>query len=464
MHEPITSFDELSIPSRLRDNLSRAKYAIPTPIQARAIRPALDGRDVVGIAQTGTGKTAAFALPMLTRLAAKQGTRGLILAPTRELALQIAETFAVLGAGSGVRVATVIGGANMNTQVKALRERPTVVIATPGRLIDHMGQRTVDLSGIETLVLDEADRMLDMGFMPQIRRILAVLPKKRQTMLWSATMPPEIANLAGRELHDPVTIEIARTGTTAERVSQIAYLVEEAQKPGLLLWLLQQETGTVLVFTRTKHRADKVARILMRAGHKAERIHANRSLNQRLRALEGFKKGQHRILVATDIAARGIDVANIGHVVNYDLPHVAEDYVHRIGRTARAEASGNAVSFVNRDDRKLMRAIERLIRTQVVIGRLPSSLPSEPAGPVRAFGRPERGPRRDERRGGRGENNPEHVEEFNDLIEELEYMQDQWPFGADWEHRKDLPRTPDDRVIIRDRGTITVEPGEEITF
>ncbi len=369
-----TSFSELGLPAKILQAVEAAGYLTPTPIQAEAIRPALAGRDVVGIAQTGTGKTAAFALPMLSRMLATKGTRSLIMAPTRELAIQIDDTFSKLSRGLGVRRAVVIGGAGMGPQITALRNRPDVVIATPGRLLDHMERKTLDLSQFSIVVLDEADRMLDMGFWPQIRRIFAALPKQRQTMLFSATMPPEITQLANGQMQKPVRIEIARSGTTAAGVSQRLFFVEEQQKVQLLLWLLGEEPGTVLVFTRTKHRADKVAKIVMGAGHKVERIHSNRSLNQRLRALEGFKSGKHRILIATDIAARGIDVANIAHIVNYDLPTVSEDYVHRIGRTARAETTGNATSFVSADQRKYLKAIERLLKAAVPVSPLPSGL------------------------------------------------------------------------------------------
>ncbi len=383
------SFSELGLPELLLKNIVDAGYESPTPIQAQAVPPGMAGRDVVGIAQTGTGKTAAFALPMLMRLAGKKGTVGLILAPTRELALQIDETFQKLAKGVPLKRAIVIGGAGMQPQIAALRGGVNLVIATPGRLIDHLDRRTADLSKLEMVVLDEADRMLDMGFWPQIRRIFQALPQRRQTMLFSATMPPEVTQLANQQLHEPVRIEIARAGTTAEGVTQRLFFVEENQKIPLLLWLLGEEPGTVLVFTRTKHRADKVARLVSRAGHKVERIHSNRSLNQRLRALQGFKTGKHRILVATDIAARGIDVTGIAHVVNFDMPNVAEDYVHRIGRTARAAATGRATSFVSRDQRKLLTPIERLIRAKIPVADLPHGLEAEAPPPPRAAQRPQ---------------------------------------------------------------------------
>ena len=298
----------------------------------------------------------------------------LVLTPTRELALQIDESFTKLAKGVPLRRAVVIGGAGMGPQTAALRSGVNIVIATPGRLIDHLDRRIADFSKLEMIVLDEADRMLDMGFWPQIRRIFSALPKQRQTMLFSATMLPEVVQLANQQLHDPVRIEIARSGQTAEGITQRIFFADDKMKMPLLLWLLGEEPGSVLVFTRTKHRADKVAHLIANAGHKVERIHSNRSLNQRLRALEGFKTGRHRILVATDIAARGIDVANIAHIVNFDLPSVSEDYVHRIGRTARATATGRATSFVSPDQRKLLGPIERLIRQQIPVAPLPEGL------------------------------------------------------------------------------------------
>ncbi len=383
------SFSDLGLPGLLLKNIAAAGYESPTPIQAQAIPPGLAGRDVVGTAQTGTGKTAAFALPMLVRLAGKKGTVGLILAPTRELALQIDETLGKLAKGVPLRRAVIIGGAGMNPQTNALRAGVNLVIATPGRLIDHLDRRSADLSKLEMVVLDEADRMLDMGFWPQIRRIFSALPRERQTMLFSATMLPEVSQLANQQLHDPVRVEIARSGQTAEGVTQRLFFADDKMKIPLILWLLGEEPGTVLIFTRTKHRADKLARIIANAGHKVERIHSNRSLSQRLRALEGFKTGKHRVLVATDIAARGIDVANIAHIVNFDLPSVAEDYVHRIGRTARAAATGRATSFVAPDQRKLLGPIERLMRQQIPVAPLPEGLsPLAPLPPPRMQERP----------------------------------------------------------------------------
>jgi ATP-dependent RNA helicase RhlE len=371
----IPSFASLGLSRQTLDLVARAGYQTPTPIQARAIPPALAGRDVIGCAATGTGKTAAFVLPMVERLAGKAGTRALILAPTRELALQIAVEITRFGQGRHFRSAVVIGGLSMGAQIQELRERRSVIVATPGRLVDHLERGTAKLDQIELLVLDEADRMLDMGFAPQLKRILGKLPARsqlpRQTLLFSATMAGEVAEFARISLLDPVRVEIDRSGTTAVRLDQKIYLVPQLQKTALLLTLLQGNQDSTLVFTRTKRRADKVAKALERAGLSVARIHADRSQGQRKQAMDGFRRGQYRILVATDIAARGIDVDNIGHVINFDLPHVAEDYVHRIGRTARAAKSGRASSFASPEEMDQLRGIERLTRTGVARAELP---------------------------------------------------------------------------------------------
>lgn len=367
------SFAELELSPETLEVLERAGFEHPTPIQAQAIPPALAGRDVIGTAATGTGKTAAFLLPIIERLAGKRGTRALVLAPTRELALQIGEELERFGSGRHLRGAVVIGGVAMNGQTRALRGGHEVVIATPGRLVDHLQQGAAKLDQIEVLVLDEADRMLDMGFKPQLTRILARLPRIRQTLLFSATTAGEVAAFSRQHLHDPVSVEVARSGTTAAGAVQQVFLAGQQEKLPLLLTLLDGDDLSTLVFTRTKRRADRVARSLQRAGHGVARIHADRSQGQRRAALEGFKDGSFRILVATDIAARGIDVAEIGHVVNYDLPHVPEDYVHRIGRTARMDASGRASSFVSPEEIDLLRGIEKLTRTQVPRAEVPRS-------------------------------------------------------------------------------------------
>jgi ATP-dependent RNA helicase RhlE len=373
MSEP--SFSSLGLSSESQTALARAGYRVPTPIQARAIPLALAGKDVIGCAATGTGKTAAFVLPLVERLAGKQGTRALVLAPTRELASQIDEHAARFGAARGVRTALLIGGVSIGPQQIALHSRPQLLIATPGRLIDHLESRNVSLQDVELLVLDEADRMLDMGFKPQLTRILAAVPRGRQTLLFSATMAGEVADFARRHLENPARVEVSRSGTAAARAEQSVYRVPQAEKQSLLLALLAEDDLSTLVFTRTKHRADKVARMLERAGHRVARLHSNRSQNQRQQALESFKEGRVRILVATDIAARGIDVAEIGHVVNFDLPHVPEDYVHRIGRTARAEASGKASSFCGPEETGLLRDIERVMRQPVPRGEVPRGSP-----------------------------------------------------------------------------------------
>lgn len=371
-----SSFTTLGLsPASLRA-LATAGFVTPTPIQTQAIPPALKGLDVIGCAATGTGKTAAYLLPLLERLNGKTGTRALVLAPTRELALQISKHVDILGREARMRAAVVIGGVGAEGQRRALREGRPLLIATPGRLIDHLDSGTARLDTIEILVLDEADRMLDMGFAPQLRRVMAKLPKQRQTLLFSATMAGEVAEFARAHLRSPVRVEVARSGTTAPRASQSAYRVGQGEKAALLQELLTHSNDSTLVFVRTRRRADKLARSLERAGHRTDRIHADRSQGQRQRALEDFRGGRVRVLVATDIAARGIDVADIGHVVNFDLPHVPEDYVHRIGRTARAAASGRASSFVAPDETPLLLAIERLTRTRVPQALVPRDAPA----------------------------------------------------------------------------------------
>ena len=357
------TFADLKLSEKSLHALERAGSEHPTSIQARAIPPALEGKDVIGTAATGTGKTAAFLLPIIEQLAGRSrgGPRALVLAPTRELAVQIGEQLERFGKARHVRGAIVIGGVGMGNQAAALRDHE-VIVATPGRLVDHLQQGTAHLGHIEVLVLDEADRMLDMGFKPQLDRILARVPRKRQTLLFSATMAGEVADFARAHLVDPVRVEVTRSGTTSERAEQRVFLAGQGEKLPLLLALLGNDELSTLVFTRTKRRADKVARSLERAGHKVARIHADRSQGQRRAALEGFREGTYRVLVATDIAARGIDVAEIGHVVNFDLPHVPEDYVHRVGRTARMAASGRASSFASPEEADLLRGIERLTR------------------------------------------------------------------------------------------------------
>jgi ATP-dependent RNA helicase RhlE len=353
--------------------IQEAGYTEPTPIQLAAIPEVLAGRDVIGIAQTGTGKTAAFVLPILTRLeaSANDGRRGairaLIVAPTRELVVQIEENVRAYARHLPLRMVTIFGGVSERPQIEALRSGVDLVVATPGRLIDLMGQRQVNFSAIEFLVLDEADRMLDMGFLPPIRRIVKALPAKRQTLMFSATLSREIEALTHEFQRSPKVIEIGRRANPAETVTQFVYEVRPHLKPALLLHLLgDPQFDTVLVFTRTKHGADRIARRLESGGIKTGTIHSNRSQNQRLRALKDFKSGAVRVLVATDIAARGIDVDGISHVVNYDFPMHPEDYVHRIGRTGRAHAVGDAISFVTPEDQGALRSLERFIGRGIV--------------------------------------------------------------------------------------------------
>lgn len=358
-----TGFHALGLSEALLQDLAQAGFSSPTPIQEQAIPPALAGRDVIGCAQTGTGKTAAFVIPLIERLSAlpKGQPQALILAPTRELALQILTTIDKLGRSRRISATVIVGGADMQAQVRGLRQRPDILVATPGRLLDHMWNGTIHLTPIKMLVLDEADRMLDMGFAPQINQILDALPEVRQTLLFSATLPADLTRLVQASVDNPVRVMVTPSATTADGVTQAVHHTTHDAKPDLLLSLLRQEQDTVLVFTRTKHRADKLGRVLDRVGHKVAVLHGDRSLSQRRAALEGFKRGTFRVLVATDIAARGIDVANIGHVVNFDLPNCPEDYVHRIGRTARMKTTGRATSFVTIEDHQQLRDIERLL-------------------------------------------------------------------------------------------------------
>ncbi len=356
-----TTFFGLGIAPKLLDVLEQLKFKVPTPIQFKAIPVCVEGKDIIGIAQTGTGKTLAFAIPMIQRLAQGAGI-GLVLVPTRELALQVNETFRKLEATMGLSSVVLIGGASMYEQEAALKKNPRIIIATPGRFIDHLSQWNVNSEEIRILVLDEADRMLDMGFQPQIDKILRFVPKERQTMLFSATMPQEIVKIATSNMKLPISVEIAPSGTTAEKVIQELFIVRKELKNKLLGKLLQQYQGSVLLFVRTKRGAFKVARDLKQMGFRAAEIHSDRSLNQRTEALAGFKSGKYRVLVATDIAARGIDVTGIELVVNYDIPEDSENYVHRIGRTARAGREGRAISFAMPEQREEVRNIEKLLK------------------------------------------------------------------------------------------------------
>src|SRR5436853_6551174 len=367
------SFRALNLSPKILQAVDDAGYTEPTPIQVAAIPHILAGHDVIGIAQTGTGKTAAFVWPILMKLAAsmhngqRRGTRALVVAPTRELVVQIEENVRAYAKHVPLRMATVYGGVSERPQIAALRSGVDLVVATPGRLIDLMDQRVANLSGVEFLVLDEADRMLDMGFLPPIRRIVKALPQKRQTLMFSASLSREIEELTHQFQQSPKIVQIGRRANPAETVTQFIYEVSPHLKGALLLHLLADpQFDTVLVFTRTKRGADRIARKLDAAGIKAGTIHSNRSQNQRLRALKDFKSGAVRVLVATDIAARGIDVEGISHVVNYDFPMHAEDYVHRIGRTGRAHAVGDAISFVTPEDQEELRSLERFIGRGII--------------------------------------------------------------------------------------------------
>ena len=368
----MTQFTDLGLAKPLLKALAAEGYETPTPIQAQAIPSVMEGRDLLGIAQTGTGKTAAFALPILHRLAAdrrpapRRGCRVLVLSPTRELATQIAESFRTYGAGLGMTVATVFGGAKYGAQIKALAVGVDVLVATPGRLIDHLGEKYAKLDQTEVFVLDEADQMLDLGFLVPIRKIVAHLPKERQNLFFSATMPTEIGKLAGELLKNPVKVSVAPQATTVERVQQRVIFVEAARKRALLADLFAEpKLERAIVFTRTKRGADKVAKHLEACGITAAAIHGDKSQPQRERALAAFKAGKCRALVATDIAARGIDVDAVSHVINFELPNVPESYVHRIGRTARAGATGEAISLVADDERGLLRDIQKVTRQTV---------------------------------------------------------------------------------------------------
>ena len=368
----MSQFSDLALAAPILKALESENYVTPTPIQAQAIPHVLAGRDLLGIAQTGTGKTAAFALPILHRLSAdrvrpeRNTCRALILSPTRELASQIAESFRVYGKNLGLSIATVFGGVSIRPQIDRLMRGVDVLVATPGRLIDHLDQRTIRLDHVEIFVLDEADQMLDMGFIHAIRRLTPLLPKARQSLFFSATMPKEIGALAGDLLRDPVKVSVTPVASTAERVDQKVIFIETARKRHVLADLIRQEDMTrALVFTRTKHGADKVVRHLDEEGIAAVAIHGNKSQAQRERALASFKAGATKILVATDIAARGIDVDAVSHVVNFDLPNVPESYVHRIGRTARAGAAGRAISLCDGEERAFLRSIEKLTQQQI---------------------------------------------------------------------------------------------------
>jgi ATP-dependent RNA helicase RhlE len=361
-------FEDLGLAPEILRAVKAKNYETPTPIQEQAIPAILEGKDVIGCAQTGTGKTAGFTLPILHRL--REGhsptLRVLVLVPTRELAAQVHESIRTYGRFLRLRTAVVFGGVNIERQTMALRHGADILVATPGRLLDHMRQGHVNFRSLEVLVIDEADRMLDMGFIPDVRTIIKNIPQQRQTLFFSATMPGEIQKLAHEILKSPVVIQIARQGTPASGVRQVVYPVDASRKRDLLLHLIEKENmEQVLVFTRTKHRADTLARQLERNGKRVAALHSNKSQNARTRTLEDFRRGSIQVLVATNIAARGLDVKGISHVVNYELPDSPEDYVHRIGRTARAEATGDAISLMSPTERTNLREIERLIGSKI---------------------------------------------------------------------------------------------------
>jgi ATP-dependent RNA helicase RhlE len=356
------TFADYGLLQSILKDVSRLGYQEPTPIQAACIPSALEGKDVIGLAQTGTGKTAAFGLPIIQRVAQKIEMGALIVTPTRELAQQVAEALRELGKSSGIRVAVVVGGIPIKVDYKALQAWPNVLVATPGRLIDHIHSRTIVLSDIEIITVDEADRMFDMGFMPQINQIMEVLPRKRQTLMFTATMPAEVEKLVRRHMQSPERIQVGLTAPV-ERAVQKLYHVKEPDKMPLLMDILSKSKGRVLIFARTKRKVERLARGIGRR-HRVARLHGDREQSQRTSAMNGFRGGECRILVATDIAARGIDVADIEHVINYDFPGSAEDYIHRIGRTARVAATGVATSFVTGEDKDCLRQLERLIATK----------------------------------------------------------------------------------------------------
>ncbi len=365
-------FNELNLIEPLQKALIKQGYLEATPIQEKAIPELLAGKDLIGIAQTGTGKTAAFVLPILQRMTMNKNNHGamkvLVLAPTRELAAQIGESFSSYGEFLSFRKAVIFGGVNPSSQISAVKRGVDVVIATPGRLLDLMNQRVISLRDIEFFVLDEADRMLDMGFIHDIKRIISALPSKRQSIFLSATMPQEVSGLAASLLKNPVTVSVTPQSSTVEKIKQCLFFVDKPNKEQLLFDLLQEKHLTrVLVFTRTKHKADKVARYLRGNGVNTDAIHGNKSQSARTQTLSDFKSGKIQVLVATDIAARGIDVEDISHVINFDLPNEPESYVHRIGRTARAGAEGTAYSFCSSDERNFLRDIERLIRMPIEV-------------------------------------------------------------------------------------------------
>ncbi len=378
-------FSDLGIAPGILEVLKKLNFTEPTPIQRQAILPGIEKKDIVGIAQTGTGKTLAFGIPLIQH--ALQGMKtALVVVPTRELAIQVCESINSVGTKLGVKTTMVIGGEDMYRQVKSLHAHPQIIVGTPGRLVDHLERKNVSFADLATVVLDEADHMLDMGFAPQIQKIFAALPRERQTMLFSATMPERIVEITKRYMKLPIRVEIAPPGTAAETVSQELFFVEKSDKMRLLEKILDDYRGSVLIFSRTKFGAKRIARGVRNLDISATELHSNRSLSQRKHSLEGFKNGMYRVLIATDIAARGIDVKGIELVLNYDLPQSPEDYVHRIGRTGRMGGIGHAISFATPAERRDVRDIERLVRSAIPLSKLPE-LP-----PARMAPRPERPP------------------------------------------------------------------------
>ncbi|MGA2153835.1 MAG: DEAD/DEAH box helicase [Bryobacteraceae bacterium] len=374
------NFSELPLSAVLKSNLARHGFTETTPVQAQAIEPALAGTDLVATAQTGTGKTLAFVLPLihlLGKLPPQTGIRSVILTPTRELAMQIHETFVKMAAGTGIRATVVVGGVSERTQLNSIRQGAQVLLATPGRLCDFLSRQLVDLGKVRILVLDEADRMLDMGFLPSVKRIMAALPADRQTMMFSATIESSVKHLVSTQVRNAVRIEVGSTIKPVEQVDLHLYEVEQDGKLGLLQTMLREEAGSFLVFARTKRGADRLSKKLSHEGVKSAAIHGDRSQNQRNQALRGFQDGQYRVLVATDVAARGIHVEGISHVVNYDLPQVPEDFIHRVGRTGRAGARGTASTFATRSERAEVAHIERTLTTRLIRRPVSNGVPCE---------------------------------------------------------------------------------------
>lgn len=420
------NFESFNLHPHIFAGIQAQAYTVPTPIQAQTIPAGLDGRDILGLAQTGTGKTAAFVLPILQRLLSgpRRRLRALVVAPTRELAEQIHSTFMALGKKTGLRSTTIYGGVGFGPQISALRSGTEIVVACPGRLLDHIGQGTINLQGIEVLVLDEADRMFDMGFLPDVRRILRHLPTERQTMLFSATMPEDVRALANEVLRNPVTVEIDFAGP-AKTVAHALYPVTQGRKNELLLQLLQQtDTNSVLIFTRTKHRAKRLAEQLHYAGYKAVALQGNMAQNARQAAMNGFRAGHYKVMVATDIAARGIDVTQISHVINYDIPDTADAYTHRIGRTGRAANTGEAFTLVSPEDAEMVRDIEKALNQKIERRLLPgyeavniempaSSANRRPAGgraPQRGYRQPQGAPQANRARANNNESRASHTQ------------------------------------------------------